>query len=166
MKKLTDCKICLAAVQADANWDASGYWETYYPHIKVSILLGSLANPSELILKKISTGDFIIDTEDFKGSVPSFRSEIDESLTKKNIVYVASKSKDLNEFVKKLQKDLYDTTLDWYKENFTTFLDEDDFDDEIEFDNSDGVNRFALHDITYYKGNQCFYVGEIRYAAI
>jgi hypothetical protein len=70
-------------------------------------------------------------------------------LAKDNIISEASESKDLDEFIEDLQYEVYDATLDWYRENYE--LDEDDEGAEDAW-NGDGINDDALSEITQMGG--------------
>jgi hypothetical protein len=140
-KNSKECEIWVTAVKPDNQWDNPGYWTMYKPTIKLSIVLRKESRESDLILDKLKSGDFTINLNgvDFCDELTN------DVLAKDNIISEASESKDLDEFIEDLQDEVYDATLDWYRENYE--LDEDDEDAEDAW-NGDGINDEALSEIT------------------
>jgi hypothetical protein len=140
-KDSKECEIWVTAVKPDNQWDNPGYWTMYKPTIKLSIVLRKESRESDLILDKLKSGDFTINLNgvDFCDELTN------DVLAKDNIISEASESKDLDEFIEDLQDEVYDATLDWYRENYE--LDEDDEDAENAW-NGDGINDEALSEIT------------------
>jgi hypothetical protein len=140
-KDSKECEIWVTAVKPDNQWDNPGYWTMYKPTIKLSIVLRKESRESDLILDKLKSGDFTINLNgvDFCDELTN------DVLAKDNIISEASESKDLDEFIEDLQDEVYDATLDWYRENYE--LDEDDEDAEDAW-NGDGINDEALSEIT------------------
>jgi hypothetical protein len=140
-KDSKECEIWVTAVKPDNQWDNPGYWTMYKPTIKLSIVLRKESVESDLILDKLKSGDFTINLNgvDFCDELAN------DVLAKDNIISEASESKDLDEFIEDLQDEVYDATLDWYRENYE--LDEDDEDAEDAW-NGDGINDEALSEIT------------------
>lgn len=122
-----------------------GFHPRNTPTIKLSIVLRKESTESDLILDKLRSGDFTVDLDG-----ADFCDELANNvLDKDGIIYEASKAENLDEFIENLQSEVYDATLDWYRENYE--LDEDDEDAEDAW-NGDGINDDALCEITYSGG--------------
>ena len=136
-----ECEIWVTAVEPDGDWESPGHWTMNTPTIKLSIVLRKESTESDLILDKLRSGDFTVDLDE-----ADFCDELANNvLDKASIIYEASKAKNLDEFIKNLQYEVYDATLDWYRDNYTVDDDEDAW-------NGDGINDDALYEITYSGG--------------
>ena len=136
---MKECKIWVTAVEPDGNWDNPGHWSMYKPAIKLLIVPVLEGDEKELIMNKLRSGDFTVD------DLPNFCDELDNIFDKDSITSEANRAGNLNEFIENLQEEVYDATLDWYRENYE--LDGDDEDNEDVW-NGDGINDDALSEIT------------------
>ena len=148
----TECEVWVTAVEPNGDWEAPGHWPMHTVTIKLSIVLRKESDDKDLILDKLRSGNFTVDLAgaDFCDGLG------DNVLDKDSIIYEASKAKDLDQFIENIQDEAYDATLDWYRDNYT--VDPDDYDEDYDIWNGDGINDDALYEITK-MGGKGFKVG-------
>ena len=148
----TECEVWVTAVEPNGDWEAPGHWPMHTVTINLSIVLRKESDDKDLILDKLRSGNFTVDLAgaDFCDGLG------DNVLDKDSIIYEASKAKDLDQFIKNIQDEVYDATLDWYRDNYT--VDPDDYDEDYDIWNGDGINDDALYEITE-MGGKGFKVG-------
>ena len=132
---LYELRIRVTSVEPDENWDNPGHWGMYDNTI-VTVLTHK---DEKIALEKIASGEYLMD-----GDI--YCDELELVFSKTNVKLIADMSSTLNEFTKDLQEEVYDATLDYYKENFT--VEDDDDDDDKEIWGGDGINDDALREIT------------------
>ncbi len=124
----------------EPNWDYDrpDGWGTYTHRIIVKVYTASemLDIQDSSIFLALEGGDFELDGE-------IWCDELGKVLSKDNIIKIAKESKkNIKEFIKDLQDEVFYACLDWYRKNLTVDDDEDAY-------NMDGINDDALEFIIY-----------------
>lgn len=132
---LYELRIRVTSVEPDGNWDNPGHWGMYDNTI-VTILTHK---DEKIALEKIASGEYLMD-----GDI--YCDELELVFSKSNVKLIADGSSTLDEFTENLQDEVYDATLDYYRENYT--VEDDDDDDDGEVWGGDGINDDALREIT------------------
>jgi hypothetical protein len=130
----------VSSCEPDGNWDNPGHWSIYYHCIILKVPASAEIPGAEdpLVFSDLESGNFEIIGE-------IWCDELEEVLSKDSIAKISKKSgKNMDEFIKTLQREVYFACLGYYRDNFEV-EDEDAW-------NGDGINHEALYEIIHNYG--------------
>jgi len=101
------CVIRLVSIQTEGDTEDWGHDGHYYHDIVVAIPDKILDEDEKFVLEKIAKGEFVLEGDEI------WTSELEEPLSKSNIINAAFSSSSLDEFANDVMEDMYNALVGW-----------------------------------------------------